>query len=111
MKIAVKTSIRNNRIPEVAAKFPAAVSFAVKKAAFDIEAEAKRMAPVDTGRLSGSISANVKRFSATIAPHTEYDAYVELGTWKMSAQPYMRPAADKVEPEFTAAMVDLIKRL
>lgn len=111
MHIAVKTTIRDNRIPGIIAMFPGAVSAVVSKTAFDIETTAKTLAPFETGKLSGSIEAKVEQFSATIAPHTEYDAYVELGTWKMSAQPYMRPAADMHEPKYVEAIDQIVKRM
>jgi HK97 gp10 family phage protein len=111
MNITVRTTIRDNRIPSIIATFPGAISKVVTKTAFDIEASAKVICPVDTGALSGSIKADVKEFTATIAPHKEYDAYVEFGTIKMAAQPYMRPAADLNEPKFTAAIDAIVKAM
>lgn len=111
MNVTVNYHVRSNRIPAIMAKMPGAVSAVVRKTAFDIEGTAKALAPVDTGALSGSIKADVEQFSATIAPHTEYAAYVELGTYKMRAQPYMRPAADMHEPRYAAAMEDLFRSL
>lgn len=115
MNITVKTSIRDNRIPGIITRFPDAVSAVVKKTAFDIKdaAQANLVAQdaVDTGRLWGSIEPEIEEFSATIAPHTEYDAYVELGTYKMAARPYMRPAADMHSPKFTAAIDAIVKAM
>ena len=111
MNIKVRTTIHDNRIPGIIARFPGAVSAVVKKTAFEIENEAKALCPVDTGALKRSIMADVQEFSATIAPHTEYDAYVEFGTIHMGAQPYMRPAADKVEPQFVEAIDQIVKAM
>ena len=111
MHITVKNIIRDNRIPSIVAQFPGAVSKVVAKTAFDIESTAKSICPVDTGALSGSIKADVKEFNATIAPHKDYDAYVELGTYKMAAQPYMRPSADMHAPKFVAAIDEIVKRM
>lgn len=112
MNIKVRTTIHDNRIPGIIARFPGAVSAVVKKTAFEIENEAKAMVPVDTGELWRSIRADTSQeFSATIAPHTDYDAYVEFGTIHMRAQPYMRPAADKVEPQFVAAIDQIVKAM
>lgn len=49
--------------------------------------------PVDTGRLKNSISHRVKGNAAKIGSNVEYAAWVELGTCKMKAQPYLKPAA------------------
>jgi len=111
MNVTVNYKIVDNRLPEIIAKVPGLVSAAVKKTAFDIETDAKQFSPVDTGTLQGSISAEVEEFSAAIAPHTEYAGYVEFGTWKMGAQPYMRPAADKNAPKFEAAITEILSSL
>lgn len=111
MNINVRTTIHDNRIPSIVAVFPGEVSAAVKKTAFDIEASAKTLAPVDTGALRGSIAADAQEFSATISPHTEYAVYVELGTYKMAAKPYMRPAADKNAPKFARAITKIVKAM
>lgn len=54
--------------------------------------------PVQTGRLQGSITKDVRRlnlmsFQGTIATKgIPYAGYVEYGTRKMKARPFMRPA-------------------
>lgn len=63
----------------------------------DIATDARRLAPVLTGDLRNSIdvlgvSNGVGRVGAGDAS-VDYAAYVELGTRKMAAQPYLKPAA------------------
>jgi HK97 gp10 family phage protein len=86
----------------------------VRKVARDIAADAKRMAPVDTGNLKGSIGHSDLRtvgqsgtLSAEIGPTASYGEYVELGTSRMAPQPYMGPAADRHAPGFEQAMAQL----
>nr|DAF00001.1 MAG TPA: putative tail component [Caudoviricetes sp.] len=81
----------------------------VAKAAFDVEARAKSLAPVDTGALRNSIGTDLggDRLSAVIGPTAAYGIYLELGTRRMAPQPYMGPALDAVEPGFVAAMEQL----
>ncbi len=55
--------------------------------------EARSMCPVDTGRLKGSISVSAGGSGAVVSADTDYAAYVEFGTSKMAAQPFMAPAA------------------
>ena len=70
-----------------------------------MEAHAKINAPVDTGFLRNSITVDsVTPMEAIIAPHTDYAEYVEFGTSRMAAQPYMRPALDEHEGEIVAAV-------
>ena len=57
-----------------------------------IETACKEYCPVDTGLLQSSIQTEAAGSrEVDIAPHTDYAAYVEFGTYKMDAQPYMGP--------------------
>lgn len=64
--------------------------------AISVEGAAKRRCPVDTGRLRGSITHAVKRDSrgllADVGTNVEYAVFVELGTTRAPAQPFLRPA-------------------
>ena len=71
----------------------------------DIEAEAKRltnnvMVGVITGRLSGSITHVVVQEAGEIVGYvgtrTEYAIYVELGTSRMPARPFLQTALETV---------------
>ncbi len=67
--------------------------------------EAKRIVPVDTGHLRDNIFARKESqmlYLLLATPH--YAAYVELGTCKMAAQPYMRPAVQKYLREYVIAI-------
>lgn len=80
----------------------------VRKSASDVEAQAKARAAVDTGAMRNSIGVRMAGpLSAEIGPTVHYAQYVEFGTYKMAAQPFMGPAADAVAPSFIAAMEQL----
>lgn len=123
-----------NVLPELAAALAKAASELVRKAAFDIQARAAQNAPVATGYLKSSIYTVTKDAStygqgvttpppgaslldqvpaptsateALVAVGANYGAYIELGTSKAPAQPYLIPAADAVRPSFEAAMAKL----
>lgn len=64
------------------------------------EAYAKEECPVDTGTLRNSISHAVDDNTAIIGTNVEYAPYVELGTSKMDAQPYLRPAVENHIKEY-----------
>lgn len=83
----------------------------VRKTALDVEADAKRLAPVDTGNLRGSIGHTDLRgvgragsLMVEIGPTASYGVYVEMGTSRAPAQPYMGPAMDRHAPAFEEAM-------
>jgi HK97 gp10 family phage protein len=74
-----------------------------------VETHSKILCPVDTGFLRNSIQVDsVTPIEAIIAPHTDYAEYVEFGTSRMAAQPYMRPALDEHEGEIVQAVRDTV---
>lgn len=93
---------------ELSARAVPVASRAVAKVAHDIEADAKKNAPVDTGNLRNSISTDLGVLSAEIGPTAEYGAYVEEGTSRMAPQPYLNPAFYKNIPTFNAAMAAIV---
>lgn len=66
------------------------------------EGHAKSLCPVDTGRLRNSITNQVdmSEQAVYIGTNVEYAAYVELGTSRMPARPFLRPAAHDHGPEY-----------
>lgn len=66
--------------------------------ALQVDNAAKQLCPVDTGRLRSSITNEIGQdgdgLMATIGTNVEYAPYVELGTSKMAAQPFLLPALD-----------------
>lgn len=58
-------------------------------------AKAKLLSPVDTGRLRQSITAEKKsKTQAIYGSNVEYAMYVEFGTKRAAAQPFLRTSAD-----------------
>jgi len=107
-----RIEIKYNNLPRIAERLPDAVSAIIRKAALDVEANAKAVVPVDTGKLKNSITSEfLSPTLVIVAPHTDYAVYVEFGTRRMRARPYMRPAAEKVAPAFMEAMRRLEERL
>lgn len=79
---------------------------AIAKTALDVERIAKTRVPVDTGATRESITARIDRsaLSATIGPTTYYAPFLEFGTRRMAARPFMGPALEAVKPGYVAAM-------
>lgn len=73
----------------------------IDKAAATCEAEAKQDCPVDTGNLRGSIHTTKGKLEDIVGTSVEYAPYVEFGTYKMRAQPYMQPGADAAYQKLT----------
>jgi len=117
-----------NRFPEMAQGLHQALQQAVKKVAFDVEAAAKGNAAVRTGFMKSAIytvTADGSDYSAggehalppvgagddltaIIAAGAYYSIYVEMGTYKMAAEPFMTPAAASVEQGMAQAIAAII---
>ena len=79
-------------------------------AAFQIETEAKKIAPYDTHALQNSIHVEPpKRLNRIISDAVDYGIFQELGTSKMAAQPFMVPAVEKVRAKFNKMWEALFK--
>tara|TARA_Y100000114_G_C11675484_1_gene285966 strand:- start:62 stop:421 length:360 start_codon:yes stop_codon:yes gene_type:complete len=79
----------------------------VAEASKNVTSTAKQIVPVDTGNLRTNISYTVierkDKIEGEIIADTDYASYVELGTSKMRAQPYMLPSAMSEKPKFVNA--------
>ncbi len=77
--------------------------------------QARRLAPVDTGELRDSITYEVRRTATTFAivvlAGANHALYVELGTSRMSAQPYLRPVLYRVGEQYRQCLSDEIGRM
>ncbi len=60
----------------------------------DMENTATQIVPVDTGYLQSTIyhAVDPSILTLELGASADYAAYVELGTRRMAAQPYIRPA-------------------
>lgn len=87
--------VLENNAEEWARLFNAGLVAGLEEVGQVAEGYAKKACPVDTGRLRNSIT-HVTRASEKaeyIGTNVEYAPYVELGTRKQAAQPFLRPAA------------------
>lgn len=95
----------------------ALASVAIKKAASDVEHDAKAFAPVDTGNLRNSISTTITgdgryaTMEAEIGPTAEYAAYVEYGTSTQAPAAYMGPAFDRHAGELVEVLEQITGRV
>jgi HK97 gp10 family phage protein len=85
-----------NSIPELLATADAARHRAVSEATTKIVEQSQSTVAVDTGKLKGSVNEKIVDSSestiGTVSYNTDYAIYVELGTSRMAAQPYLHPA-------------------
>jgi len=79
---------------------PDAEEAKMRQALLRIERDAKQIVPVDTGDLRASIESRVIRNAegevvGVIGSNVKYAPFIEFGTSKMGAQPFLRPAVEK----------------
>jgi len=93
-----------------------AIKNSVEKVKFKAEAKAISLVPVDTGRLKGSITVKDLgpydfELRAGYTNDVDYAQYVEYGTSKMKAQPFLRPAIEYARKEVVKDLNKEIKKI
>jgi HK97 gp10 family phage protein len=90
---------------------------AARAASEVVRTEASRRAPRRTGKLASSIVAEIRsksrdRAEISVGPGKEafYGMFVEMGTSKMAAQPFLRPALDESRAEVEASVRDELRK-
>lgn len=87
--------VENDHTAEVLAKLKNGIQQALEQSGTLVENVAARNAPVDTGRLRNSLTHQMKGSdSVEIGSDVEYAIYVECGTSRMGARPYLRRALE-----------------
>ena len=71
--------------------------------------EITALGAVDTGRLRGSISHAVGDKEVFIGTNVEYAPYVELGTHKMAARPFLRNAISHYTDDYKRIIEEGLK--
>lgn len=78
--------------------------------ALDVEGYAKTVVPVDTGNLKNSIQTMMESdVSAVVGTPVHYAIYVEFGTSRMAARPYLLPALERAKKPFVEAMKKILR--
>lgn len=84
---------------------------ALEKIGMRAETHAKEYAPVDTGRLRNSITyeVNESEMDVEIGSEVEYAVFQELGTRKMAAHPFLKPAVINHTSEYKQILENSFK--
>lgn len=96
----------SSRLATAGPRVGAQGALALRKTALDIEADAKQLAPVDTGNLRNSISSSFAgdgrngAMAAEVGPTAEYGIYQEFGTSTQPGTPFLGPAYDRRVPTY-----------
>lgn len=66
--------------------------------------EAQNKVPVKTGNLRGSLYYTTTENKLELGGKADYTLYVEFGTWRMPARPFIRPGSEVALREIAAAL-------
>ena len=78
----------------------------VKKNGAVLQRTAQRKAVFKKGYSTGATKRSIKLdlasngLRAVVKANTDYSGYLEVGTRKMEAQPFMQPAFNEIQPKF-----------
>ena len=109
----MEVKIDTAKLDRIIATMPTEAKRTVWKGAFLVEAYAKTLAPVDTGALRAGIHTEPTDddLAVIVGDAVEYGIYQEFGTYKMAAQPFMIPAVERAQPQYTKMWRELFNRL
>ncbi|MBS7646145.1 HK97 gp10 family phage protein [Candidatus Bathyarchaeota archaeon] len=82
------------RLARKSEEYRKALSEELDRVASGIEATAKQLVPIRTGYLWSTIFHRIEGLTARVGAAAHYAAYVEFGTSRMAARPYLRPALE-----------------
>ena len=113
----VKVMVDKARLEQAIRQIPDLLEAVLEKAGRDVEASAKRIIIekdiIDTGlTLSTTQSRHTeRRFEREVGPTTLYAPFLELGTSRIAARPFMLPALSENERAFQAAIQAAMEKL
>jgi len=93
-----------------------AAALAMKTTTGQVQAQAKQIAPKRTGFMANNIlvepvNKTATSVTGTVNAKADYSSFVEFGTYKMSAQPFIRPAVSAGQSLFIRTTMDKLKEV
>lgn len=107
--MATNIQIAEDHSDELLRELTDKIPVALEECGLVAEGYAKRLCPVDTGRLRNSITHTVNGDIAYIGTNVEYAPYVELGTSRTRAQPFLKPAVADHASEYKRVIENRLK--
>lgn len=100
-----------NNTPQVLGKLKSAIRKSLLESGEVVLNTAKEKVPYDTGRLQRSLNAKMNGDDQVQigSADVEYNIYVECGTSKMKAQPYLLPALKNNESKIKSIFESNLK--
>lgn len=107
----MSVKVDTTKLDDILRKVPGNRSKVVRSAAFHILDNARARTPVDSGRLkdNSAVVVSDNGESANVEYYQEYAHYVELGTWKMYARPFLYTAVETERQNFIEQLKKVIQ--
>lgn len=102
--LKVNWTVKENRFPIQPSKLKRALNPIIAASGRRVLADAQRRSPVDTGLNRASGRLNISGIGYTVGFDTPYSLYLERGTRKMAARPYLEPAMTAESPVLEASL-------
>ena len=110
--IKAKIVVKLNKLPDLTGKLRTEVAEIVQSAAEQCAELARGRAPVDTGDLAGSITVvQESDLTQRVEIGEFYAHFLEFGTRKMAAKPFVTPAVEMVKPTFSQEARSVVERV
>ena len=95
-----------NKLKLLVPRIREGTQLAVAQTALLIETDAKLLSPVDTGLNRAEIHTDIapNGLSAAVIAGTEYAVFLEFGSRRMAARPFLHPAYEKNRLGFLALL-------
>lgn len=107
--VQVRIVVKRNDLPGVPGKVRQAVAEAFGELGPPLLSQMQAATPVDTGALRGSEAASVGSSELRLTAGTDHAGFVEFGTRKMAAQPFMRPTVEGAAGQVGSAIADKVR--
>lgn len=111
--MAATVKIVSNRLPGFADRLKVKADTTSKSTAEQVAEIARKLAPRDTGELINSISIEAQEGEDgwEVVVGADHGIFVELGTSKMAAQPYLTPAAEAMRNDHIKRSGDIVEEV
>ena len=104
--MSISVSVDTTKLDAIIARLPGNRDKIVRATASHILGEARMRAPIRTGALRNNSQVTDGRGYSNVEFNQEYAAYVEFGTYKMAARPFLKPAVEAEAPLLTQRIKD-----
>lgn len=107
--MTVTVKLQMGKLQALHRDVPAKADRIVEAVARELEGVAKTGAAVDTGAMRASITVqNTGHARRKIGPSVAYAVFVEMGTRRRAAKPFLMPAFDRVAPKLAQRLRELV---